>query len=87
MTRAALVMRYTTHMDKTTLYLPTELHQALREVSQRTGQPQSAVVREALEGYLRQHRRPALRSVGLGDNEALHAAETEAWLEANLRSE
>lgn len=71
-------------MEKTTLYLPIELHQALRELSERTGQPRAAVIREALQLYLRQHGRPALRSLGMGENPEVHAEETEAWLEAHF---
>ena len=74
-------------MEKTALYPPTELHAALREVGRRRGQPQSALVRAALQDFLRGVARPPLRSVGLGEHPELHAAETEAWLEANFRPE
>ncbi len=70
-------------MEKTTLYLPTELHLALKEFSRRTGQPQAAVIREALQNHIAQQARPLPRSIGLGENEDVSAEESEAWLEAH----
>ena len=70
-------------MEKTTLYLPSDLHHALKEAARRTGQPQAALIRQALDIYLRQLGRPPLRSLGLGSNADLHGAETETWLEAH----
>jgi predicted transcriptional regulator len=72
-------------MEKTTLYLPSELHRALYEFARRTGRPQAAVVREALDVFLRQQDRPVLRSIGIGENASLNAVDTEEWLEANWR--
>lgn len=68
-------------MTKITLYLPTELHHALRELSRRMGRPQADVVREALHLYIGQQNRPPLRSLGLGEDAELHGAQTEDWLE------
>lgn len=76
-------MWYMMCMEKTTLYLPTELHRALKDVSRRTGQPQAALIREALNLYLGQWSKPVPRSLGLGDNPNLSGADTEAWLEAH----
>lgn len=70
-------------MEKTTLYLPAELHRALKDVSRRTGQPQAALIREALSLYLGQWSKPVPRSLGLGDNPTLSGADTEVWLEAH----
>lgn len=72
-------------MEKTTLYLPSDLHRALKELSRRTGQPQAEVIRDALQLYMRQQNRPSLRSIGMGEDAELHAAQTEAWLEENWR--
>lgn len=72
-------------MEKTTLYLPTQLHRALRELSRRTGRTQAEVMREALQAYVQGQERPPLRSLGLGENTELHGADTEDWLEANWR--
>lgn len=67
-------------MEKTTLYLPSDLHRALREIARRTGRPQAALMRDALQVYVGQFERPRLRSLGLGDNAELSAEDTEDWL-------
>jgi hypothetical protein len=72
-------------MEKTTLYLPSELQVALRDAARRTGRSQAEIIREALATYLQQHRRPMPRSLGRGENPDLNGDETEAWLEAHFR--
>ncbi|GLV48922.1 hypothetical protein TJA_20250 [Thermus sp. LT1-2-5] len=67
-------------MEKTTLYLPRDLHQALKEASKQEGKSQAEIVREALTLYLAHRKRPALRSLGVGEDEALTGRESEAWL-------
>ncbi len=74
-------------MEKTTLYLPRELHRALRENSRRTGRPQAEVVREALQSYLSQQERPVLRSIGIAEDRELNSEQTEDWLRENWRPE
>lgn len=69
-------------MEKTTLYLTDELHAILRETARRTGRRQAEVVREALTEYLIDRPRPKPRSIGLGSDAELSAADSEAWLEA-----
>ncbi|MGH2830703.1 MAG: ribbon-helix-helix protein, CopG family [Actinomycetota bacterium] len=39
-------------MEKTTLYLPSDLQAGLRSAARRTGKPQAQIVREAVEKYL-----------------------------------
>ncbi len=68
-------------MEKTTLYLPSDLHRALREEARRTGQPQAELVREALRSYLGGRTRPQPRSLGLGEDGGLAARDSETWLE------
>ena len=69
-------------MDKkTTLYLPEDLAIALRETARRSGLSQADIVREALRRHLAEHGRPALSSVGAGEDAELSGAETEAWLQ------
>ena len=72
-------------MEKTTLYLPTELHRALRELSRRTGRPQADVVREALHLYIGQQSRPPLRSLGMGEDPDLSGEQSEDWLAEHWR--
>jgi plasmid stability protein len=75
-------------MDKTTLYLPTELHLALRERSRRTGRPQAEVIREALQVYLREHdERPMPRSIGIANDSELSGADAEDWFRAHFQPE
>jgi hypothetical protein len=70
-------------MDKTTLYLPTELAASLREAARRSGRPQAELVREALETYLSRQPQPKPRSVALGRDPELAARDSEGWLEQN----
>lgn len=74
-------------MHKTTLYLPSDLQRRLREHARRTGAPQAAVVREALERYLTDAPRPTLRSLGAGDDQELQATDARAWLRARWGDE
>ena len=72
-------------MDKTTLYLPPELNQALRDIARRTGRAEDDVIRAALQAYLEQQSRPSLRSLGVVNNPDVSAADDEAWLRAHWR--
>ncbi|MBI4278038.1 MAG: ribbon-helix-helix protein, CopG family [Armatimonadetes bacterium] len=67
-------------MNKTTLYLPPDLHQAVKEAARRTRRSQAAVVREALEQYLRTLEQPRLRSLGMGADPGLTGRNSEDWL-------
>lgn len=66
--------------DKTTLYLPRELHRALKEAAHREGRSQAELVRRALEEYLSRKPRPAIGSIGAGADEELSASRSEEWL-------
>ncbi len=81
--------RFTTHgiwhiapMDtrKTTLYLPTDLQQRLKDASRRTGRPQAAIVREALDHYLAATPPLLPTSIGAGDDPDLDARHAKHWL-------
>lgn len=74
-------MWYTVAMEKTTLYLPADLHRALREAARRVRTSQAQLVREALEAYVREQKPPRPRSVGLGGDSGLAARDDEAWLD------
>ncbi|WP_207890261.1 ribbon-helix-helix protein, CopG family [Rubrobacter taiwanensis] len=69
-------------MEKTTLYLPAELHRSLREVARREKRSQSEIIRAAIEEYLAGKRRPVLRSIGIGEDGELAARDSEDWLRA-----
>ncbi len=67
-------------MEKTTIYLPSELHRALKDAARAEKKPQAEVLRRALEEYLgRQERRLPL-SIGLGEDGELSGADSEDWL-------
>ena len=67
---------------KTTLHLPAEAHQRLRDASRRTGRSQAALVREALDRYLALEatRPPMPASIGAGDDPDLDARDAKRWL-------
>ncbi len=71
---------YDAGVEKTTLYLPTDLQRALQEQARRSGRPQAELVREALRTYLENTASPRPRSLGLGEDTELSARESEAWL-------
>jgi hypothetical protein len=67
-------------VEKTTLYLPTDLQRALQEQARRSGRPQAELVREALRAYLEGAAAPRPSSLGLGEDKELSARESEEWL-------
>jgi len=69
-------------MEKTTLYLSSELRQALKEAARSEKKSQSVVIRRALEEYLERRERPRLLSVGVGEDRELSGSEAEDWLRA-----
>ncbi|MBA2488201.1 MAG: ribbon-helix-helix protein, CopG family [Candidatus Limnocylindrales bacterium] len=72
-------------MNKTTLYLPDELHRRIRDLSRRTGRPQAELIRSALERYVEGERRPLPRSIGAGEDDHLSGQDSEDWLRRNWR--
>jgi predicted DNA-binding protein len=67
-------------VEKTTLYLPGELQAALRVLAQRTGRPQAALIREALERYVAGQERPRFASRGAALDGTLDAADAKSWV-------
>ena len=70
-----------TPMNKTTLYLPSDLQRA-QDCDWGTGRRQADIVREALELFLREQKPLFPRSIGIGEDTELAARDSEAWLEA-----
>jgi plasmid stability protein len=68
-------------MNKTTLYLPDELHSGLRVAAKQSGKPQADLVRAALREYLGRLARPTPASIGAGEDQSLAGRDTEDWLE------
>jgi predicted transcriptional regulator len=73
-------------MDKTTLYLTSELRWRLREAARRTGRRQADVIRSALDAYLDEHRPDGPRSIGAGEDEELYGTDTETWIRERWRN-
>lgn len=67
-------------MEKTTVYLPGDLHKALKEAARSEKKAQAEVLRQALEEYLERRERPRLRSVGIGEDRELSGEDSEDWL-------
>ena len=67
-------------MEKTTLYLPSEMQRELRDAARRSGRPQAELIRDALREYLRTQVNPRPKSFGLGSDREVTARESEAWL-------
>jgi metal-responsive CopG/Arc/MetJ family transcriptional regulator len=75
-------LTYTAAVEKTTLYLPSELLQELRQAAQRTGQSQADIVRAALRAYLQEEAAPPEpKSFGAGEDLGVTGEESETWLE------
>ena len=74
-------------MEKTTLYLPADLHRSYRDLARRLGRSQAALMREALQHFAVQQDAPRLKSLGIAKNVALQSDDVETWLEANWRPE
>ena len=70
-------------MKKTTLYLPAELHQTLKETAKRERRSQAEVVRKALTAYLKNRGTPLPRSIGAVSDGRISGEESEDWLQKN----
>ena len=69
-------------MEKTTLYLPSELRQALKVAARSEKKTQAVIIRRALEEYLERRGRPRLLSMGIDEDRELSGSESEDWLRA-----
>lgn len=69
-------------MERTTLYLPSDLAERLRGLARRKRRSLAWVVREALERYLSEQERPVPSSLGAGEDAEVSAADSEDWLRA-----
>jgi predicted transcriptional regulator len=68
-------------MDKTTLYMPDDLHRGLQTAAKQSGRSQAELVREAVREYLSRMARPTLTSIGSGEDPGLAGKDTEDWLD------
>lgn len=67
-------------MEKTTLYLPSDLQRSLRDLSRRTGRPQAELIREALGEYVAEQASPWPKSIGSASDGAVSGRDSEGWL-------
>ncbi len=72
-------------MDKTTIYIPKEQHEALEELSRRSGRPQAQIIREALAVYLADQERPRPKSWGIVSDGRISSSDIEDWLQRNWK--
>jgi predicted transcriptional regulator len=72
-------------MDKTTLYLPQDLHSALKSIAHRRGRSQAEIIREALSSYVALQDRPRPTSWGSGESDEIRGADAEEWLDAHWK--
>jgi len=70
-------------MDTTTVYLPRDLHRALKSVAATTGRSQAELIREAITIFAAGHERPWPRTIGIVSSGWVQAAELEDWLNEN----
>ncbi len=70
-------------LEKTTVYLPTELRRQLGEVARRRHVTQAELIREALRAFLADQGRPVLRSLGAGRSKELTGRSAREWLREN----
>jgi len=54
-------------MEKTTVYLPTDLKQRIESAARREGRSEAALIRAALDQYLSPRRRPRAGVFASGD--------------------
>lgn len=69
-------------MERTTVYFDDDLRRELRDAARREGRAQAALIRDALEAYLRGRARPRPASIGMLEDPALRAGEAKAWVQA-----
>jgi predicted transcriptional regulator len=78
-------MWYSPEMEKTTIYLPSDLQRSLVAAAKSEGRSQADIIRSALEAYVTQ--RPAIRpsSIGAGSDSEVSGALSEDWLRRNWK--
>ncbi len=67
-------------MNKTTIYLPADLHRGVQEMARRTHRRQADIIRSAIEQFLHDQGHTLPRSIGAGDDAELAGRDSEDWL-------
>jgi Ribbon-helix-helix protein, copG family len=69
-------------VEKTTVYLDTDLRRGLQALARRTGRPQADLIREAVRAYLSDQRRPGLPSwIGMVSTDLLDSTKVDEYRE------
>jgi predicted transcriptional regulator len=66
--------------ERTSFYLEAQIKRQLGQAARRLGKTQTEVVNEALAEYLAKLERPKFAFIGAGEDEAVTARGSEAWL-------
>jgi hypothetical protein len=72
-------------MEKTTLYLPSELQRSLAVTAKREGRSQAEIVRDALSNYFSGNTPLRPHSIGVGSDNEVTGATSEEWLRKNWK--
>jgi hypothetical protein len=72
-------------MEKTTLYLPSELQRSLAATAKREGRSQAEIVRDALSTYFSGNVPLRRHSIGAGSDNEVTGATSEEWLRKNWK--
>jgi metal-responsive CopG/Arc/MetJ family transcriptional regulator len=78
-------MWYTVPMDKTTIYIPVELHAKVKAIARRSGRTQAQVIREALATYVTQQEPLLPRTIGIVSSGKVRGADVDEWLAENWK--
>jgi predicted transcriptional regulator len=73
-------------VQKTTLYIPTDLQRSLAAIAKREGRSQADIVRSALAAYLSARDAVPFRSIGSGTDDEVSGASSEDWLRKNWKT-
>jgi predicted transcriptional regulator len=69
-------------MEKTTLYIASDVHRQLQDLARREQRPQAQLIREALTAYIAAKSPPWPSSIGMGKDGEIAATEAKHWVHA-----
>jgi predicted transcriptional regulator len=72
-------------MERTTVYLPTELKVSIKAAARRQGSSEAQLIRDALEHYVQESERPWPKSFGSVARADVQAEEVDEWLAENWK--
>jgi predicted transcriptional regulator len=70
-------------LQKTTIYLPVDMHRQLSEVARRRQVSQAELIREAIRAFLAAQGQSRLRSLGAGRSNEITGRTARDWLREN----